>query len=128
MATHLIKIYTENSNNAKQNHENTLQKRLVYPNQTSAQKLKSSTNNHVLFHFFKYHLCIIISMETCQIFFSDYYISREHIHNIFTRNRKPIHLKKTETNIESISIKIIRATLYSSLPSHRKDRKTIKSF
>ena len=61
-------------------------------------------------------------------FFSDYYISRENIHNIFTRNRKQIHLKKTKTNIGSKSIKITGATLYNSLPSHVKDSRTIKSF
>ena len=79
MATHLIKIHTENSNNAEQNHENTLQKRLVYPNQTSSQKLKSSTNNRVLLHFFNYHLCIIISMGTCQNFF----LTITYVENIF---------------------------------------------
>ena len=60
--------------------------------------------------------------------FSDYYISRENIHSIFTRNRKQIHIKKTKTNFGSKANKITGAKLYNSLPPHIKESKTVKSF
>ena len=58
-------------------------------------------------------------------FFLTMNISSGNIHNIFTRNRNQIHLKKTQTNTGSNCIKITDVTLYNSLPLNIKYSKTL---
>ncbi len=66
-------------------------------------------------------------MGICQNVFLTVMLT-ENIHNIFTRNRKQIHIKKTKNQyIESKTITITGATPYNSLPSI-KDSKSVKTF
>ncbi len=60
--------------------------------------------------------------------FSDYFITRDNIHNRVTRYRKKIHSRQFKTNIGSKSIKVTGAALYNSVPIEIKSSTNIKVF
>ncbi len=60
--------------------------------------------------------------------FSDYFITRDTIHNRVPRYRKQIHLRQFKTNIGSKSVKVTGVALYNSLPVGIKSSTNIKVF